>query len=172
MAEAVKIVDPMTKKDLLRQFRAARKQKNRQSLLMLARKAVQMDPTDRELRTSAAEGFLRATRLEEAEGILGPLLREIPNDPWLLTLNGDLLTARRRWDEAAGQYEKALELRPGAIFLYRRLARFFVRRGEPRKALRWANEGLQIRPSDPGLMDAIQRAEVALNHSQSTRIVE
>lgn len=162
----------MTKKDLLRQFRVARKEKNRQQLLMLARRAVQMDPTDRALRTSAAEGFLRATRLEEAEGILGPLLREIPDDPWLLTLNGDLLTARRRWDEAAGQYEQALELRPGAIFLYRRLARFFVRRGEPRKALRWAREGLQIRPADPGLTDAIQRAETALSHSQSARVVQ
>ncbi len=161
----------MTKQDLIRQFRMARKQKDRKKLLMLARKAVQMDPTDRQLRTSAAEGFLRATRLEEAEGILGPLLREIPDDPWLLTLNGDLLTARRRWDEAAGQYERALELRPGAIFLYRRLARFFVRRGEPKKALQWAHEGLGIRPSDPGLMDAIQRAEIALEHSSSTRVV-
>jgi predicted Zn-dependent protease len=161
----------MDKQDLIRKFRLARKQKDRKQLLMLARKAVQMDPTDRQLRTSAAEGFLRATRLEEAEGILGPLLREIPDDPWLLTLNGDLLTARRRWDEAAGQYERALELRPGAIFLYRRLARFFVRRGEPKKALQWAHEGLDVRPSDPGLLDAIQRAEMALEHSASTRVV-
>ena len=162
----------MDKQQLIREFRVARKQKDRQRLLMLARRAVQMDPTDRQLRTSAAEGFLRATRLEEAEGILGPLLREIPDDPWLLTLNGDLLTARRRWDEAAGQYEMALELRPGSIFLYRRLARFFVRRGEPRKALFWAKEGLEVRPADPGLSDAIERAELALSHSQSTRAVQ
>lgn len=159
----------MDKNDLLNAFRLARKKKDRTRLLMLARKAVQMDPTDRELRMSAAEGFLRATRLEEAEGILGPLLREVPDDPWLLTLNGDLLTARRRWDEAAGQYERALELRPGAIFLYRRLARFFVRRGEPRKALRWAREGLELRPSDEGLTDAVERAELALNHRTTSR---
>ena len=159
----------MTKEELLRDFRQARKRKDRAMLLNLARKAVQMDASDRELRTSAAEGFLRATRLEEAEGILGPLLRDRPDDPWLLTLNGDLLTARRRWDEAASQYERALELRPGAIFLYRRLARFFVRRGEPRKALLWAREGLEIKPSDVGLTDAMERAELALNHSASTR---
>ena len=159
----------MTKEELLRDFRQARKRKDRAMLLNLARKAVQMDASDRELRTSAAEGFLRATRLEEAEGILGPLLRDRPDDPWLLTLNGDLLTARRRWDEAASQYERALELRPGAIFLYRRLARFFVRRGEPRKALQWAREGLEIKPSDVGLTDAMERAELALNHSASTR---
>ncbi len=162
----------MTKEELLRDFRLARKQKDRARLLMLARKAVQMDASDRELRTSAAEGFLRATRLEEAEGILGPLLRDNADDPWLLTLNGDLLTARRRWDEAASQYERALELRPGAIFLYRRLARFFVRRGEPRKAIQWANEGLEIKPGDAGLRDAIQRAETALNHSAQTRAIE
>ncbi len=137
---------------------------------MLARKAVQMDPGDRDLRASAAEGFLRSSRLEEAEGILGPLLREIPDDPWLLTLNGDLLTARRRWDEASGQYERALELRPGSIFLYRRLARFFVRRGEPRKAIHWAQEGLELRPKDAGLSDAIERAELAMTTRSSSQI--
>ena len=89
-----------------------------------------------------------------------------------MTLNGDLLTARRRWDEAASQYERALEIRPGAIFLYRRLARFFVRRGEPRKAIQWAHEGLEIKPGDAGLRDAIQRAETALNHSAQTRALE
>lgn len=159
----------MTKTDLMQRFREARKRKDRTALLSLARKAVQMDPTDRDLRASAAEGFLRASRLEEAEGILGPLLRSEPDDPWLLTLSGDLLTARRRWDEAAGQYERALELRPGAIFLYRRLARFFVRRGEPRKAMKWAREGLEHRPQDVGLTDAIQRAEVAMEHQTTAR---
>ncbi len=159
----------MKKKELLQEFRAARKRKDRTALLSLARKAVQMDPTDKDLRTSAAEGFLRASRLEEAEGILGPLLREEPDDPWLLTLSGDLLTARRRWDEAAGQYERALELRPGAIFLYRRLARFFVRRGEPRKAMKWAKEGLEHQPQDVGLRDAIQRAELAMEHQTTAR---
>ena len=159
----------MTKQELLSDFRRARKQKDRAKLLMLARRAVQMDATDKELRTAAAEGFLRATRLEEAEGILGPLLRDSTDDPWLLTLNGDLLTARRRWDEAASQYERALELRPGAIFLYRRLARFFVRRGAPRKAIQWAREGLEIKPADVGLRDAIDRADVALSHGGAPR---
>lgn len=114
------------------------------------------------LRRRAGDGFadryarsvalFRLARLEDARALLGGLLAERPDDPWLHELLGQILFESGRVAEAEGPYRRALELRPTEPLLRLELARVLVesgdraRLGEARALLR---EVVRLEPRNP-----------------------
>jgi tetratricopeptide (TPR) repeat protein len=84
----------------------------------------------RKARRKAAEMALLIGRPSDAETHLAVLIKETPDDPELLLLNGRALSNRLRDDEACEQLRKAIKMAPAQIDSYLVLAEVLRRRSD------------------------------------------
>lgn len=96
--------------------------------------ALDLAPEDIPTRLHLAEAYLEADRGAEAEPLLAEAERQDPRYFWVHALWGRLEAARGQPREAVLRYERALQLDPKALMLYRPLAAAYRDLGETARA--------------------------------------
>jgi tetratricopeptide (TPR) repeat protein len=127
-------------------------------LVMAARRAVALAPTQPHVLVAAADRLLAGGAADEAEAHLKRARARAPaDDPaWLahmLTVTGTLYEVRREFDKAEKAYRQALETVPEDEYLWFLLAWFLTERGRITEARSVASEGLRRFPGDDALLD-------------------
>jgi tetratricopeptide (TPR) repeat protein/tRNA A-37 threonylcarbamoyl transferase component Bud32 len=74
-------------------------------------------------------------KLKEALAVMDPLVANLaPDRPESLNVRGDIYRSLGRWEDAAGDYRRLIQLRPRAPDAYVSLALVYQKQGEPQKA--------------------------------------
>ena len=74
-----------------------------------------------------------------------------------------------RADDGLRMMEFDVEMTPGKVWLLRRTSQAFIDHGRPKKALVYAEKGLQLRPDDEVLQSIVAEASQAANRGRSDR---
>lgn len=82
-------------------------------------------------RYARAVALYRAARIDEALALIDGLVAELPEDPYLRELRGQVLFENGRLPEARRAYEEALRLLPGQPLIQAALAQVYIELGDP-----------------------------------------
>ncbi len=106
---------------------------------------------------AASEG-----KLEEAAGIYQNSLDKFPDSLPILTNFARLQAQLGNTDRVGELLERIVVLQPGSSVSTGMLGRFHLINGEPAKAISATEEALRSNPRDPGLLEVVGRAQLAL----------
>jgi len=106
------------------------------------------DNINPETRAATAKAFLKAGHAETAVEIISAGLAELPNDPYLLSLRGQIHRATDQADLAYKDAMAALQAKPGDTSMMSEMALSALAAGYPESALIAANEALKQNPDD------------------------
>jgi serine/threonine protein kinase/predicted Zn-dependent protease len=97
-----------------------------------------------------AEIYLWQGKAKEALDVINPLAQKLPsNYEETLNIRGDIYRHLGRFDDAAADYRRLIQLRPdlpGACEAYVNLALLYYRQGEPAKARSYLDQLVQVKP--------------------------
>ncbi len=72
---------------------------------------------------------------------------------------GGTLFQQGRHDEAEAEFRQAIEINPWNATAHGNIGVIFLRRGEPREAIRWLERALELNPRVPGGRECLEMAK-------------
>jgi tetratricopeptide (TPR) repeat protein len=96
-----------------------------------------------------AVGHEQAGRLDEAERLLGEILKQAPDQPDTLHLLGVVKARRERFAEAAALIEPALAINPDNALFHRNICEIYRRLGQYDAAVAAGRRAVTLTPEDP-----------------------
>jgi tetratricopeptide (TPR) repeat protein len=142
--------------------------------LSLYRQGIERAPRDWRLIGEAARAV--ATNLRDPAAGLQLARAALHLNPWyspfLWNVLGDCLTALDRHDEARESYAKARQIHPGDVEAHLRLARSWLRLGDPVRCLESVSEGLATDDNDIYRHQLLESQQAAIDQLSRRRIGE
>jgi putative PEP-CTERM system TPR-repeat lipoprotein len=133
-------------------------------------KAQQVKPDDRAPVKYLAALAARQNDLDEARRLYRESLTRVPGDVEFLLLWAQLEERAGRRDEMIRLAEEAVKANPDNKFAKLSVARIYLIANEPRKVVDLLQADIQGGGADPGILEAMGRAQLALGQSDSAMV--
>jgi predicted Zn-dependent protease len=124
-------------------------------------------------RYARAIAFKKLHRIDESLALIGGLIEEAPNDPFLYELKGDVLQDSDRVAESIAPYERALEILPWAALIRVNLAQSQLESKDPAlddAALKNLLEAVRYEPEIPLLWRLLATAYARIDDSANVML--
>ncbi len=119
-------------------------------------------------RYGRAMALWRSGQPAQGIAVVDDLIREFPRDPYVHELKGDILNDSQRPGDAAGAYQKAVDLLPSSPALRQQLAAAQFNAGQPAAAVRNLEHVVRVEDRNASAWDLMARSHAALGNQPMT----
>lgn len=150
------------------QAETARDQNRHADAAAAWREALRLQPGNPDFQAELISSLILARKYEEAQDLVGPLLKQYPGAPDLNYLQGDLLLNQQLADRAVPHLEQAVKADPANLPAHASLARALIATGRPADALPHAKAALEL-DTDGSLHFQLARAYQASGQAEAAK---
>lgn len=122
-------------------------QNQNEASLLLARQALQLDPSNLFALNTKNGALLDLRRFPEAELSINNARKMHPTERLFIDQMGDLRARESNYTSAEEAFRQSIEVDPDAVYAYANLSAVLIRQGRDDEALKVLQQGLQVRPN-------------------------